>query len=73
LEAPDIDGVVMVSSTGTPHPVNATAGDRPARRYPPRAGVWASCAGGVNGLATAARMAAAEPGKRWLFVTIETA
>ncbi len=30
------------------------------------------CAGGVNGLATAARMAAAEPGSRWLFVTIET-
>src|SRR4029453_5385382 len=27
---------------------------------------------GVNGLATAARMAAAEPGKHWLFVTIET-
>ena len=30
------------------------------------------CAGGVNGLATAARLAAAEPGTRWLFVTIET-
>jgi alkylresorcinol/alkylpyrone synthase len=30
------------------------------------------CAGGVNGLATAARLAAAEPGSRWLFVTIET-
>ena len=30
------------------------------------------CAGGVNGLATAAGMAAAEPGSRWLFVTIET-
>ena len=30
------------------------------------------CAGGVNGLATAARLAAAEPGSRWLFVTVET-
>jgi len=30
------------------------------------------CAGGVNGLATAARMANAEPGRNWLFVTIET-
>ena len=30
------------------------------------------CAGGVNGLATAARLAASDPGTRWLFVTIET-
>jgi alkylresorcinol/alkylpyrone synthase len=30
------------------------------------------CAGGVNGLATASRMAAAEPGTNWLFVTVET-
>ena len=30
------------------------------------------CAGGVNGLATAARLAAADPGSRWLFVTVET-
>ena len=30
------------------------------------------CAGGVSGLATAARLAAAEPGTRWLFVTVET-
>jgi alkylresorcinol/alkylpyrone synthase len=30
------------------------------------------CAGGVNGLATAARLAGADPGTRWLFVTIET-
>ena len=30
------------------------------------------CAGGVNGLATAARLAASEPGSRWLYVTIET-
>ena len=30
------------------------------------------CAGGVNGLATASRMAAADPGTNWLFVTVET-
>jgi alkylresorcinol/alkylpyrone synthase len=30
------------------------------------------CAGGVTGLATAARLAAAEPGSHWLFVTVET-
>ena len=30
------------------------------------------CAGGVNGLAPAARLAAAEPGSHWLFVTVET-
>jgi alkylresorcinol/alkylpyrone synthase len=30
------------------------------------------CAGGVNGLATATRLAAAEPATNWLFVTIET-
>ena len=30
------------------------------------------CAGGVTGLATAARLAAAEPGSNWLFVSVET-
>ena len=30
------------------------------------------CAGGVNGLAIASRLAAAEPGTNWLFVTVET-
>ena len=30
------------------------------------------CAGGVNGLSVAARLAAAEPGSNWLFVTVET-
>ncbi len=30
------------------------------------------CAGGVNGLSIAARLAAADPGSRWLFVTVET-
>ena len=30
------------------------------------------CAGGVTGLATAARLAAADPGSNWLFVCVET-
>ncbi len=30
------------------------------------------CAGGVGGLATASRLASAEPGTNWLFVTVET-
>jgi len=30
------------------------------------------CAGGVAGLATAARLASADPGSNWLFVTVET-
>ena len=30
------------------------------------------CAGGVNGLALASRLALAEPGSIWLFVTVET-
>jgi alkylresorcinol/alkylpyrone synthase len=30
------------------------------------------CAGGVNGLSIASRLASAEPGSRWLMVTVET-
>jgi alkylresorcinol/alkylpyrone synthase len=30
------------------------------------------CAGGVNGLSIASRLAAADPGSMWLFVTVET-
>src|SRR5213075_2130800 len=30
------------------------------------------CAGGVNGLSVASRLAAADPGSLWLFVTVET-
>ena len=30
------------------------------------------CAGGVNGLALTARLAASDPGSNWLFVTVET-
>jgi alkylresorcinol/alkylpyrone synthase len=75
LKPSDIDGVVMVSTTGIATPsIDARNGPaiglRDDVRRVPVFGL--GCAGGVNGLATAARLAAAEPGKRWLFVTIET-
>ena len=71
----DIDGVVAVSTTGIATPSldarNGPAlGLRSDARRVPIFGM--GCAGGVNGLATAARLAAAEPGTRWLYVTIET-
>jgi alkylresorcinol/alkylpyrone synthase len=75
LTPAEIDGVVSVSTTGIATPsLEARNGPgiglRPDIRRVPIFGM--GCAGGVNGLATAARMAAAEPGTRWLFVTIET-
>ena len=71
----DIDGVVTVSTTGiaTPSLEARTAqrlGLRPDVRRVPVFGL--GCAGGVNGLALAARLASADPGSRWLFVTVET-
>ena len=75
LTPPDIDGVVTVSTTGIATP-SLDARNGPAlglrhdvRRIPV---FGLGCAGGVTGLAAAARFAAAQPGKRWLFVTIET-
>jgi len=75
LKPSEIDGVVAVSTTGIATPSlearNGPAiGLRPDIRRVPIFGM--GCAGGVNGLATAARLAAAEPGTRWLYVTIET-
>jgi alkylresorcinol/alkylpyrone synthase len=74
--APDeIDGVVTVSTTGIATPsLDARVGPRiglrtDARRVPV---FGLGCAGGVNGLSLAARLAASEPGTNWLFVTIET-
>jgi len=75
LTPDQIDGVVTVSTTGIATPsLEARAGPRlgireNARRVPL---FGLGCAGGVNGLATAARLAASDPGSRWLFVTIET-
>ena len=75
LEPSQIDGVVTVSTTGIATPslearVGPRLGLRPDVRRVPVFGL--GCAGGVNGLATAARLAAAEPGSNWLFVTVET-
>lgn len=75
LKPADIDGVVAVSTTGIATPSldarNGPAiGLRDDVRRVPIFGM--GCAGGINGLATAARLAAAERGTRWLYVTIET-
>jgi alkylresorcinol/alkylpyrone synthase len=75
LKPEDIDGVVTASTTGIATPsLEARNGPRlglrnDARRVPI---FGLGCAGGIGGLASAARLAASEPGKRWLFVTIET-
>ena len=75
LTPKDIDGVVGVSTTGIATPslegrVGPRLGLRPDVRRVPLFGL--GCAGGVSGLATAVRLASAEPGSRWLFVTVET-
>ena len=75
LSSAEIDGIVTVSTTGIATPslearVASRLGFRDDVRRVPVFGM--GCAGGVNGLAAAARFAAAEPGSNWLFVTIET-
>ena len=75
VSARDIDGIVAVSTTGIATPsldarTHARLGLKPDIRRVPVFGL--GCAGGVNGLALAARLAAAEPGRHWLFVTVET-
>ena len=70
-----IDGIVTVSTTGiaTPSLEARVAGRLGLRENARRVPVFGlGCAGGVNGLALAARLAAAEPGSVWLFVTVET-
>ena len=75
LSPEQIDGVVTVSTTGIATPsiearVGPKLGLRSDIRRMPLFGL--GCAGGVSGLAAAAQLAAAEPGSRWLFVTVET-
>jgi alkylresorcinol/alkylpyrone synthase len=75
LKPGEIDGVVTVSTTGIATPtLEARVGPRLGLRDDvSRVPIFGlGCAGGVNGLATAARMAAADPGSNWLFVTVET-
>ena len=75
LRPQDIDGVVTVSTTGIATPSLETrasprVGFRDDIRRVPVFGL--GCAGGVSGLATAARLASAEPGSKWLMATVET-
>jgi len=75
LSPDEIDGVVTVSTTGIATPslearVGQRVGLRSDVRRVPVFGL--GCAGGVNGLALTARLAAADPGSHWLFVTVET-
>jgi alkylresorcinol/alkylpyrone synthase len=70
-----IDGVVTVSTTGIATPsldarVASRAGFRKDIRRVPVFGL--GCAGGVNGLSIVSRLATADPGSVWLFVTVET-
>jgi alkylresorcinol/alkylpyrone synthase len=75
LKPHEIDGVVTVSTTGIATPsLEARVGHRlglreDVRRVPV---FGLGCAGGVNGLSLAARLAVADPGSIWLFVTVET-
>jgi len=75
LKPHEIDGVVTVSTTGIATPsldarVAGRIGFRDDIRRVPVFGL--GCAGGVNGLALASRLALADPGSIWLFVTVET-
>ncbi len=75
LSPGEVDGIVFASTTGIATPsidarVAPRLGFRPDVRRVPVFGL--GCAGGVTGLATAARLAGAEQGSTWLFVTIET-
>lgn len=75
LKPEEIDGVVAVSTTGIATPslearVHGRIGLREDVRRVPVFGL--GCAGGVNGLSIASRLALADPGSFWLFVTVET-
>jgi alkylresorcinol/alkylpyrone synthase len=75
LSPADIDGVITVSTTGIATPshearVGPRMGLRADVRRVPVFGL--GCAGGVSGLALAARLARSDPGTNWLFVTVET-
>lgn len=75
LTPAEIDGVVVVSTTGIATPsLDARCAERigfrsDIRRVPV---FGLGCAGGVNGLALASQLARADPGSMWLFVTVET-
>jgi alkylresorcinol/alkylpyrone synthase len=74
VTASEIGGVVTISSTGIATPslearLHGRLGLSPGVRRTPVFGL--GCAGGVSGLALAARLARAEPGKPILLVVVE--
>lgn len=74
LTASEVDTLVTVSTTGlaTPSLEARVAGRMGFRSDAERVPVFGlGCAGGVSGLAIAARLAAAAPGTNVLFVTVE--
>lgn len=75
LKADAIDGIVTVSTTGIVTPsLEARCAERIGFRDDVvRVPVFGlGCAGGVSGLALAARLAAQSPGSHWLLVCVET-
>ncbi|HZU52154.1 MAG TPA: 3-oxoacyl-[acyl-carrier-protein] synthase III C-terminal domain-containing protein [Sphingomicrobium sp.] len=75
LKPQDIDGIVAVSTTGIATPsLDARCAKRIGFRNDiRRAPIFGlGCAGGVSGLSLASRLATADPGSVWLFVTVET-
>jgi alkylresorcinol/alkylpyrone synthase len=74
LDARDIDGIVVASTTGIATPsLDAMLVDRLGlRREVERLPIFGlGCAGGVLGLARTAALARAAPGSRWLFLVVE--
>jgi alkylresorcinol/alkylpyrone synthase len=74
VRAQEVDGLVTVSTTGiaTPSLEARVAGRMGFKNDAQRVPIFGlGCAGGVSGLAIAARLAAAEPGKTILYVTVE--
>jgi alkylresorcinol/alkylpyrone synthase len=74
VAAGDVDALVTVSTTGIATPslearVAGRMGFRPDAERVPLFGL--GCAGGVSGLATAARLTSGWPGKTLLFVAVE--
>lgn len=75
VEPAEVDGILFASTTGIATPsidarVAPRLGFRSNVRRVPVFGL--GCAGGVSGLAAAARLAVGESGSKWLFVTVET-
>jgi alkylresorcinol/alkylpyrone synthase len=74
VAAGDVDALVTVSTTGiaTPSLEARVAGRMGFRADAERVPIFGlGCAGGVSGLATAARLASMWPGKTLLYVTVE--